>query len=214
MTEAADLIRNQRRQWAQPGGSHDRMVRILARWLPGAVGVIAAAMILGPLVPRGEISFLLDRNKVAITGERLRVNNAMYRGSDKEGRPFTVTAGTAVQVTAAEPVVRMEDLIAKIQLAEGPAQLYAPGGAYDYDTEEVSVQGPVTFTASDGYRMTTTNVAIDLKARRVTGSGGVTGAIPAGTFCANRIIADLGERTVTLDGNARLLMAPGKLRMP
>lgn len=214
MTEAADQIRNQRRQWAQPGGSHDRMVRVLARWLPGAVGVIAAAMILGPLVPRGEISFLLDRNKVAVTGERLRVSNAMYRGSDKEGRAFSVTAGTAVQVSAAEPVVRMEDLVAKIQMADGPAQLYAPGGAYDYDTEEVSVQGPVTFTAADGYRMTTTNVAIDLKARRVTGSGGVTGAIPAGTFSADRIVADLGERTVALDGNARLLMAPGKLRMP
>ncbi len=49
---------------------------------------------------------------------------------------------------------------------------------------------------------------------RVTGAGGVTGAIPAGTFSANRIVADLGERTVALEGNARLLMAPGKLRMP
>ena len=76
------------------------------------------------------------------------------------------------------------------------------------------MQGPVTFTAADDYRMTTQNVAIDLKARIATGGGGVTGAIPAGTFSADRIIANLGERTVTLDGHARLLMQPGKLRMP
>lgn len=214
MTQAADQIRDKRRLWAAPGGAHDRMVRVLARWLPGAVGVVAAIMIIGPLFPRGEISFLLDRTKVAVTTERLRVANAMYRGVDNEGRPFTVTAGSAAQVSLRDPLVRMQDLAARIRLTDGPAELTAKGGTYDYDAEQVAVTGPVQFSAADGYRMTTSNVAIDLKARRVIGSGGVTGAIPAGTFSADRIIANLGERTVTLDGNARLRMEPGKLRMP
>jgi lipopolysaccharide export system protein LptC len=42
----------------------------------------------------------------------------------------------------------------------------------------------------------------------------VTGTVPAGTFSASRISADLGERTVTLEGNARLRMIPGQMRMP
>lgn len=214
MTEAADRIRNQRRQWAAPGGSHDRLIRILARWLPGAVGVVAAAMILGPLFPRGEISFLLDRNKVATTEERLRVANAMYRGEDNEGRPFTVTAANAVQVSAADPVVRMDGLVARIRMTDGPAELSAKGGSYDYDRGAVDVAGPVTFTAADGYRMTTGHVAIDLKNQKVLGAGGVNGAIPAGTFSADRLVADLNARTIALEGNARLLMTPGQLRMP
>ena len=214
MTEAADRIRKQRRQWAAPGGSHDRLIRILARWLPGAVGVVAAAMLLGPLFPRGEISFLLDRNKVATTAERLRVANAMYRGEDNEGRPFTVTAASAVQVSAADPIVRMEGLVARILMADGPAELAAQGGSYDYSREAVDVNGPVTFTAADGYRMTTGHVSIDLKGQRVVGDGGVSGAIPAGTFSAQRLVADLNARTIALEGNARLVMTPGKLRMP
>ncbi|MEY4238234.1 MAG: hypothetical protein RL339_835 [Pseudomonadota bacterium] len=214
MTEAADRIRNQRRQWAAPGGSHDRLIRMLARWLPGAVGVVAAAMLLGPLFPRGEISFLLDRNKVATTAERLRVANAMYRGEDNEGRPFTVTAASAVQVSAADPIVRMEGLVARILMADGPAELAAQGGSYDYNREAVDVNGPVTFTAADGYRMTTGHVAIDLKGQRVLGDGGVSGAIPAGTFSAERLVADLNARTIALEGNARLVMTPGQLRMP
>jgi lipopolysaccharide export system protein LptC len=214
MTEAADRIRDTRRQWAAPGGSHDRLVRTLARWLPGAVGVVLAAMILGPLFPRGEISFLLDRNKVAVTSERVRVANAMYRGEDNEGRPFTVTAADAVQVSAADPIVRMQGLVARILMADGPAQLSAAGGTYDYDREAVEVAGPVTFTAADGYRMTTAHVAIDLKGQRVVGDGGVSGAIPAGTFAAERLVADLNARTIALEGNARLVMTPGKLRMP
>jgi len=214
MTEAADQIRDQRQEWAKPGGSHDRKIRILARWLPGAVGVVVAAMIIGPLFPKGEISFMLDRNKVAVTSERVRISNAMYRGEDNLGRPFTVTAGNAVQVSARVPIVSMQDLAARIRLSDGPAQLTAVAGAYDYDAETVSVTGPVAFAAADGYRMTTSHVAIDLAHHKVIGSGGVTGAIPAGTFSAQRIVADLDQRTIALEGNARLQMAPGKLRMP
>ena len=70
------------------------------------------------------------------------------------------------------------------------------------------------FAAADGYRMTTSHVSIDLNKRLVLGSGGVDGAVPAGTFSAERLVADLGERTVALEGHARLNMTPGQLRIP
>lgn len=214
MTEAADIIRDKRRHWAAPGGSHDRKVRILARWLPGLVGVVAAAMIVGPLFTEGELSFLLDRNKVAVTEERLRVTNAMYRGEDGQGRPFTITAGSAVQVSAREPVVRMENIAARIRLSDGPAELTAARGAYDYSAQTVSAEGPVEFTAADGYRLSTANVLIDLRQRKVSGSGGVSGAVPAGTFSADRVSADLDSRVLMLDGNVRLRIDQTSFRIP
>jgi lipopolysaccharide export system protein LptC len=214
MTQAADQIRDRRRLWAAPGGSHDKLIRSLAMLLPGAIGAVAAVMILAPLSPRGEISFLLDRNKVETVGERLRVANAAYRGEDNKGRPFVLTAGSAVQASARVPVVELKQLVARIELAEGIAELVTPDGSYDYATEQVQARGPVTFTAADGYRLSTSAISIDLNTRRVIGAGGVSGAVPAGTFSADRIVADLGERTVTLDGHARLQMQPGKLRMP
>lgn len=214
MTVQADIQRDERRSFAKPGGSHDRLVRLLATWLPAGIGALAAVMILSPLATRGDVSFLLDRNKVAITQERLRVDRAAYRGMDSKQRPFLVTAGSAVQPVTADPVVLMQDLVARIQLDDGPAEIAAKGGAYDFDQEKMRVDGDVNFTAADGYRMVTRNVTIDLRQRRVTGDGGVDGVIPSGTFAAQRISADLGERTVTLDGNARLRMEPGKLRMP
>jgi lipopolysaccharide export system protein LptC len=214
MTQAADQVRDKRRHWAAPGGTHDRLIRALAVLLPGAIGVVTAVMVLAPLSPRGEISFLLDRNKVETVGQRLQVIQAAYRGEDNRGRPFVVSAGSASQTSARVPVVNMTDLSARIELSEGPAQLIAPDGAYDYAAETVRASGPVTFTAADGYRITTSAISIDLNARRMIGAGGVNGAVPAGTFSADRIIADLSERVVTLDGNARLQMQPGKLRMP
>jgi len=214
MTHAADVIRDQRRAFAAPGGSHDRVVRFLAKWLPAGIGVIAAIMILSPLSQRSEINFLLDRNKVDVTNERLRVEQATYRGLDNQGRPFTVIAGNAVQKSAMIPVVQLNDLSAKIQLRDGPGVITAIGGAYDYSTELLTADGAVNFEAADGFHMVTTGVIIDLRQRKITGADGVQGTVPTGTFSANSITANLDERTVALEGNARLRMVPGKIRMP
>ncbi|WP_442896866.1 LPS export ABC transporter periplasmic protein LptC [Erythrobacter sp.] len=213
-TDEAKALRSKRQHFAAPGGSHDRLVGFLARALPVGVGIVAGLMVITPLSPRGEVSFLLDRNKVAMIDERLSVDNAMYRGRDDRGRPFSLMAGEAVQRSSAEGLVRMEDLVAQILLPEGPARLAAQGGVYDIDAEVVDVLGPVRLTAADGYSMTARGVSVDLRQRLMTGDEGVEGAVPAGTFSADTIRADIAARTLTLEGNARLTMIPGKLRMP
>jgi lipopolysaccharide export system protein LptC len=213
-TSEARALRSRRQHFAAPGGSHDKLVRFLARALPMGVGVIAALMVITPLSPRGEVSFLLDRNKVALIDERLSVDNAMYRGRDNQGRPFSLLAGEAVQRSSAEGLVRMNDLVAQILLAEGPARLSADGGTYDIDRETVAVDGTVRLAASDGYAMTASGVSVDLKSRTMRGDAGVSGEIPAGTFAADSLKADLAARTIALDGNVRLTMIPGRLRMP
>lgn len=213
-TNEARALRSRRQFFAAPGGSHDRLVRFLAKALPMGVGVVAALMIITPLSPRGEVSFVLDRNKVAQIDERLSVDKAMYRGRDNQGRPFSLLAGEAVQRSGIEGLVRMRDLVAQILLAEGPAQLSAEGGIYDIDKETVAVAGPVRLTASDGYAMTASGVSVDLKARTMQGDAGVFGEVPAGSFSADTLNADLAARIITLEGQARFTMIPGQLRMP
>ena len=213
-TQEAKQLRSRRQHFAAPGGSHDRLVRFLVRALPMGVGVLAALMIITPLSPRGEISFLLDRNEVAVIQERLRVDNALYRGQDAKGRPFSLTADEAVQRSSVEGIVRMDEIIARMLLTEGPARVVAPGGQYDINEEVIAVDGTMRMQAADGYRMRASGVSLDLNNKTLEGAGGVEGAIPAGTFSANRLDADLAERRITLSGNARLRMEPGKLRMP
>jgi len=214
MTTQADRMRNRRQAFAAPGGSFDRIIRWLAIGLPALVGVVTAMMLIAPLADRGEVSFLLDRNKVAIAEDRLRVDNAMYRGQDGHGRPFSLVAGEAVQQSARVPQVDMQDLVARILLPDGPAVLAAPAGRYAIDDEQVAIPGLVEFTAADGYSMNARNVTIDLTEQSLFGNGRVEGAIPAGTFSANSIRADLVARTLTLDGDARLRMVPGRLALP
>jgi lipopolysaccharide export system protein LptC len=211
-SDEARRLRRGRQRFAAPGGFHDRLVRTLAVALPMGIGVMAALMIVTPLAPRGEVSFLLDRDKVGVINERLRVDNAMVRGTDNGGRPFSLTADEAVQRSGAEGILRLDRLIARILLPEGPASLRADGGEYMIRDDVVDVNGTLRVTAADGYRLAARGVSIDLDGRRLVGTDGVEGAVPAGTFSANRLDVDLPERTVTLTGDARLRMVPGALR--
>ncbi|KEO88841.1 hypothetical protein EH31_15510 [Erythrobacter longus] len=213
-TQRAQALRSKRQDFATPGGAHDKLVGFLARALPMGVGVLAALMIITPLSPRGEVSFLLDRTQVSVIEERLSVDNAMYRGRDNEGRPFSITAGEAVQRSSAEGKVRMNDLLAQLLLEDGPARLSAEGGVYDINSEVVDVDGTMRVRTADGYAIQASGVSFNLESRTMTGSDGVEGVVPAGSFSANTMRADLDARTISLDGNARFTMVPGKLRVP
>ena len=209
MSDAAALARTARQRSAAPGSGYDRWIATLRVLLPMGVGVLAAFLVMAPLTMTGDVSFVLDNNKVDVATERLRIRSARYRGQDARGRPFVLDAGSAVQRSSAEPVVEMADLAARIELADGPATLSADAGAYHMDREEVRARGPVRFRAADGYRLDTSDAVADLRTRRLTGTGAVTGATPQGTFSGDTMRADLEARTVRLEGNARLRITPG-----
>ena len=127
MSERADHDRTMRRMWAASGSSHDRVVRILRFGLPLVIGVVAAVLIFSPFTQRTEISFLLAKDKVDMASERMKVTRAEYRGQDSKGQPFALLAGSAVQKSSAEPVVRMSQLSGAIKLNDGPATIAARG---------------------------------------------------------------------------------------
>jgi len=204
MSVQAEEQRSHRRHWAQPGGSHDKLVGLLKNVLPVAVGVLAALLATAPFTVSNEVSFVLDKNKVEVAKERMRVTEALYRGEDSKGQPFSLRAGSAVQKTSQVPIVDLNDLSARILLADGPAVLQARKGRYDMDTEHVDVDGAVQFQAANGYRLTTRDVGIDMKGRTLRSQGRVDGRMPIGTFTADHLEADLAGRTVTLNGRARL----------
>lgn len=214
MSKAAKLIRTKRQEFAAPNGKHDRNVRWLRFILPVAVGILGSMLALAPFTMSGELSFVLDKDSVDVAKERMRVTEALYRGEDSEGRPFSLKAGSAVQKSSSEAIVELKDLSARILLKDGPAQIRASAGRYDMDQENVRVPGPVQVEAANGYRLSTNNVTVDLKQRTLRSDGAVEGRTNIGTFRADRLEADLAGRTVSLNGNAQLRIEQNGLRRP
>lgn len=202
----------ERQKAALPGASYDRVVAA-AKWLfPALAAFLAVAMIAWPVMGGHDFSFVLSKDRVAIATERLRIAGAVYRGEDTRGQPFIISSGSAVQKTSKDPVVKLSDLAARLQMQDGPAQVVAKTGTYDMESETVDVIGPVSLRASGGYALDTRDVRVELASRTARSKGPVDGKMPLGSFSADRLLADIGERTVTLDGNARLHIVQARAR--
>lgn len=212
MSEAADRGREARQHWAVPGSRHDKVIRFAKIGLPSAVGVLIAFLALAPLDKRSDVSFILDKNKVQNAPERMRVDTARYTGEDDKGRPFLIVAKSAIQRRSDLPIVDIRGMLARLSLSEGPVQLMANLARYNLDDQMVKVVGPIHATGPDGYQLNTSDVTVNLKQRQITGSGGVQGEMKLGQFSAGTLRADLADRTVTLDGGARLKIVQGAVR--
>ncbi len=209
MSVLADVERDRRRAWAAGGGSHDRLVRAIQVILPMTIGALAAVMLFIPFGQRSDIGFLLAKDSIEVAPQRLRVEAARYSGTDNSGRPFSVTAGSALQRSAADPLVRMRDVSAMIILSDGPATITADTGQFDPSRDRVEVDGHLRFVAADGYRLDTGAVGIDLPSRTLASRRRVNGTLPIGRFSADSISANLDSRIVRLQGNARLRIDQG-----
>ncbi len=203
MSEQADLERTQRQRWAMPGGRHDRLIRSLRVILPSVIGVLLAVLVFSPFSATQELSFVLNKNEVDQSRERMRLVEALYRGEDSNGRPFSLRAGSAVQKTSATPILDMTSLSGRILLNDGPASIIAQRGSYDLGKETMRVNGPLA-VESPGYDIVASNVELSLKDKSMRSFGPVSGRTKVGTFNAGRLSADLDTRVVRLDGGVHL----------
>jgi lipopolysaccharide export system protein LptC len=123
-----------------------------------------------------------------------------------------MTANRALQRSSDVPLVDIWGMFARLGLERGPLLIAANQGRYNLDTQKVMINGPVRVAGPDGYRLATRDVTVDLKQRRLASAGPVAGQMRLGQFEAGQLKADLGDRTVVLDGGARLKIVQGAVR--
>ena len=209
MSERADRERDAKRGWAAPGHGHDRVINLLKLALPALIGVLFAFLVFSPLEEKQEVSFVFNKNEVQHAEERMRIQMAEYRGQDSKGRPFLLRARSAVQQSSAVPIVEVRDMIAQILLENGPARLVAREARYDMENDKVDVRGPILLATTDGYRLGTRDVIVDLRERTMVSRGPVDGRMPLGRFSAGRLEVNLPDRRAILTNRARLHIVQG-----
>ncbi len=212
MSEAADRKHEYKRHWAEPGGRHDAVIRAVKFGLPVIIVGLVLMLAIAPFERRGDVSFILDKNEVEQARERMRVEQARYTGEDNKGQKFLIVADRAVQQSSNVPVVAIQGMNARLDLARGPLSIAALRGRYDLEREMVAVDGPIRVVGPDGYRLATRDVTVNLDQRTMTSKGAVSGEMPLGHFEAGGLNADLDERTVRLNGGVRLKIVQGAVR--
>lgn len=212
MTAATTAAVDARARAALPGGTWDRVVGLIKVVFPLLAALLLATIIVWPLLQAQEFSFLLSKDKVAMSKERLRTDTAVYRGQTGNGQPFEIRAAGAVQKSSAVPVVELSRLSADVKMDDGPARVTAPGGRYEIDHDLLVIAGPVKLDSAAGYSLNGADVRVSLLERTVMTDLPVTGTVPLGTFRANSLRADIGGRRVMLGGGTHLHIVPASRR--
>ncbi len=202
MTDASGFTARQRA--ALPGSGYDRLVALLKLLLPLAAAALLGVIVIWPLTSAREFSFLLAKDKVAMSHDRLRIDNAVYRGETSKGQPFVIRAQGAVQRSSAVPVVELRRLSADLMLDSGPATVTAPSGRYDMSRDRLDIAGPVRVDSRAGYTVDGASVTVSLIDRTVASTAPVHGTMPLGSFRADAFRSEVDGRVLVLTGRVHL----------
>lgn len=180
------------------------------------------ALPIGALVLIGAI-FLVGRERAAVfdpgtaaqlaaMGTGMRLDNPRFSGMTEAGDPFVVTAEWALPDGTVPNRIDLEKPIGELQMGEQTVTVTAASGELYRQDERLSLTGDVVLETSDGYRIETPSVEVDLAAKTAEAPDRLHAAGPRGSIEADRVqvVRGEGEDEVTLrfEGNVRVNWLP------
>lgn len=198
------------RRVTRPIRSYSRFAHSMRITLPLAAGLITAMVIAWPQMGEKPKQFSVGISKVTVNDSGgQQIINARFTGTDKEQRPYTVTADTAAQVQAAPNLVDLSFPKADITLQNGAwMALSAETGLYDRGEQMLNLRGAVNLFHDTGYELHTSAARIDLARGTASGDEPVSGHGPLGTLRSRGFrMLDHGKRLI-FSGKSRLILFP------
>jgi lipopolysaccharide export system protein LptC len=181
------------------------MVNWSKRLLPVAALALLVAITFWPQLHHDSEIGRVTYRRASISEDGGKLSDARYRGVDEHGRPYVLTAVTAVQVNPER--VNLTDPKADIVLQSGSwLLLQSRDGVYMQHQNLLDLSGDVTLYRDDGTTMRSNTATMDLKAGVVTSADTVSAEGPFGTLDASGFaLVDRGD-VIQFTGPARLVL--------
>lgn len=210
-----------RRDWApqrnplRVGGLYDKTIWLLRVVLPVLAIALAVVTAAYPFFNQRETSFVLARDSIEASEDRLRMVNPRYSGIDSDNRPFKVRAVSAVQPRGVVDEVLLTGIAAQMQLkGDIEVSVEAGQGTYIPSNEELSLSAPVQIVTSNGYRIDAADSVVDLDDHLVSSNQPVDAAGPLGRFKANGFAVRIDEDKIIFNGGVKAVITPRKIALP
>jgi lipopolysaccharide export system protein LptC len=162
-----------------------RVLINLTKWLlPVGALALLSTIALWPELDRAADQTRMSFAGVSATVQGARLTDARYRGVDQQGRPYTLTASIAQQVTPERINLTLPK--GDITLTDGTwLMLQAKRGVYTQHRDELDLSHDVTLYRDDGTTMVTASATVDLKNSAAAGAEPVHAEGPFGTLDAH-----------------------------
>lgn len=133
-----------------------------------------------------------------------------YMSTDQKGQPFHVDAEWAKQQTD-ENLADLTNPQGSMTMIEGQTfDLKAQKGLYDSQSKVLNLEGDVTLTSTDGYRVQTEKAQVSIENKTIEGEHYITGEGPTGAIMAQDGFKvesrSQGKKVITLKGRSRVVL--------
>jgi len=188
------------------GIARRRILVTLTKWLlPVAAVALLSSIALWPEFEREAAAGRAAYRRLVTSLEGGRMVDAHYSGVDEKGRPYTLTASTAVQVTPER--VNLDNPKGDVLTdTKSWLMLTATNGVYIQHAGLLDLSGDVTLYRDDGITLRSATASVDLKTGAALGSDTVSAEGPFGTLDATGYaLVDKGA-VIQFTGPARLVL--------
>ncbi len=156
--------------------------------LPTLAIVLLATVLIWPQVGEDERGFALSFSDRAGANDALSMVNARYYGSDKNGRPFMLTAAVATQDPADTKVVILDKITADVTMGNGTwIWMNAATGAFQQDDQVLLLHGGTNLYTSIGYEFQGQIAEINLRDSSMKSDHPVNGQGPLGRLRSDTV---------------------------
>ncbi|MBV9863051.1 MAG: LPS export ABC transporter periplasmic protein LptC [Alphaproteobacteria bacterium] len=200
------------RRSALPGDRYSRRVALLKHLLP-AIGLVLLLLVavwprLGPLLERVRLAFpAIDLREA----RELRMVNPRYAGTDREGRPYVVTAAVGRQDPSRQDLMSLEAPRAEIRMHSG-ALVVVTGmtGIYQSQAQLLDLFDNVNLVHDNGTRFVTRAARLHVADSSTEGDEPVEGHGPSGDVSSQGFrILNKGD-TIVFTGTSDLVLKGAK----
>ena len=169
---------------------HSRFVRFLRVAIPTAIVAVLAGLIavtfFNPL--KLIANFPIDPGKVSLSGTKIVMELPRLNGFTGDGRPYELTARSAVQDVTNPQLLELSDLSAHVQQADGQKiDIQSVNGLYDTKAELLKLRDHIVLTTTSGYVAYLAEATAKIASGQIVSDSPVMVKLPNGTLTSKRL---------------------------
>ncbi len=208
--QAATVDRTARAKAFVAARRHSRLVRVLRALLPLlAVGAVAGFVVITRLGFPAALD--LDALRLSVTRNSIIMDRPHLTGFDHHHREYSIVASRAIQPLLNPNQVRLEDIEAKIETANGTTTtINAEAADYDHSNGVIKLLGAITADTPSGYSVHLTDADVDLSAGTLVTENPVTIEYGGSRVTGKRFSSSDGGKVIVIEGDVRTVLLPPK----
>jgi lipopolysaccharide export system protein LptC len=193
------------------GGDNERVYRRAlrhsrhVRWLRGTLIVAVVMVLLGVAadnyLPIGGLRLPGEIGKLVIQGTKITMQQPRLTGFTSDSRPYEFTANTAQQDITKPDIVELQQIRAKIQMADKSVMhLTADAGVYNMKADMLTLNNNIHLVSSTGYEARLRQAVVDMNKGNVVSDTPVWIKLLDGDLNAKRMeVTDKGDKLYFTD---------------